>query len=47
MYWGEQIGLDKVLAGMKAFQAKMGEQFKPSALLEKLAAEGGKFADAK
>ncbi len=47
MYWGEQIGLDKVLAGMKDFQSKIGEQFKPSALLEKLVADGKKFADAK
>jgi len=47
MYWGEQIGLDKVLAGMKDFQAKIGEQFKPSALLEKLVAEGKKFSDVK
>jgi 3-hydroxyacyl-CoA dehydrogenase len=47
MYWGEKVGLDKVLAGMKAFQAKMGDQFKPSALLEKLVAEGKKFSDVK
>jgi 3-hydroxyacyl-CoA dehydrogenase len=47
MYWGEQIGLAKVLEGMKAFQAQMGEQFKPSALLEKLVADGKKFADVK
>ncbi|HTT98705.1 MAG TPA: 3-hydroxyacyl-CoA dehydrogenase NAD-binding domain-containing protein [Rhizomicrobium sp.] len=47
MYWGEQIGLDKVLAGMKDFQSKMGEQFKPSALLEKLVSEGKKFSDVK
>ena len=47
MYWGEQIGLDKVLNGMKDFQAKMGDQFKPSALLEKLVADGKKFSDAK
>jgi 3-hydroxyacyl-CoA dehydrogenase len=47
MYWGEQIGLDKVLAGMKDFQSKMGEQFKSSALLEKLVAEGKKFSDVK
>jgi len=47
MYWGERVGLDKVLAGMKAFQAKMGDAFKPSALLEKLAAEGKKFGDVK
>jgi 3-hydroxyacyl-CoA dehydrogenase len=43
MYWGDQIGLDKVQAKMKEFQAKMGDQFKPSALLEKLAGESQKF----
>jgi 3-hydroxyacyl-CoA dehydrogenase len=30
---------------MKEFQAKMGDQFKPAPLLEKLVAEGKKFAD--
>ncbi|HEY1708763.1 MAG TPA: 3-hydroxyacyl-CoA dehydrogenase NAD-binding domain-containing protein [Rhizomicrobium sp.] len=45
MHYGDQIGLDKVLAKMKEFQATMGDAFKPSALLEKLAAEGKKFAD--
>ncbi len=47
MYYGDRIGLDKVLARMKEFQAKMGDAFKPSALLEKLVAEGKKFADVK
>jgi 3-hydroxyacyl-CoA dehydrogenase len=47
MYWGERVGLDKVLNGMKAFQAKMGDAFKPSALLETLVAEGKKFGDVK
>jgi 3-hydroxyacyl-CoA dehydrogenase len=47
MYWGEQIGLGKVLDGMKDFQAKMGDQFKPSALLETLVADGKKFSDVK
>jgi 3-hydroxyacyl-CoA dehydrogenase len=47
MYWGEKVGLDKVLAGMKSFQAKMGDAFKPSALLEKLVSEGKKFSDVK
>jgi 3-hydroxyacyl-CoA dehydrogenase len=47
MYWGEKIGLDKVLKGMKSFQAKMGDAFKPSALLEKLVSEGKKFGDVK
>jgi 3-hydroxyacyl-CoA dehydrogenase len=47
MYYGDQIGPDKVLAKMKEFQATMGDQFKPSPLLEKVVAEGKKFADIK
>ena len=48
MQYGEQVGLDKVLAKMKDFQAKMGDQFKPSAMLEKLVADGKKtFAEFK
>jgi 3-hydroxyacyl-CoA dehydrogenase len=45
MHYGDQIGLDKLLAKMKQFQATMGDAFKPAPLLEKLAAEGKKFAD--
>jgi 3-hydroxyacyl-CoA dehydrogenase len=44
MWYGDHVGLDKVLAKMKAFQASMGDQFKPAALLEKLVAEGKTFA---
>ncbi len=47
MYYGDQLGADKVLAKMKEFQATMGDQFKPSPLLEKIVAEGKKFADIK
>jgi len=47
MYWGEKIGLDKVLAKMREFQDKLGDAFKPSALLEKLVAENKKFSDMK
>ena len=43
MFWGDLIGLDKVLAGMKKMHAEMGEAYKPSALLEKLVAEGKSF----
>ena len=32
-----------MLAKLKEFQAKFGDDFKPAALLEKLAAEGGTF----
>jgi 3-hydroxyacyl-CoA dehydrogenase len=47
MHYGDQVGADKVLAKMKEFQGAMGEAFKPSALLEKLVAEGKKFSDIK
>ena len=43
MWWGDQIGLDKVLAGMKTLQAQMGDLYKPAALLEKMVAEGKSF----
>ena len=43
MWWGDYVGLDKVLAKMKEFQAQMGEVYKPAALLETMVAEGKKF----
>ncbi|HZL01474.1 MAG TPA: 3-hydroxyacyl-CoA dehydrogenase NAD-binding domain-containing protein [Caulobacteraceae bacterium] len=46
MYFGDQIGLGKVLARMREFEAQMGETFKPAPLLEKLAAEGKHFQGA-
>ena len=45
MFYADQIGPDKVLAKMKEFQATMGDDFKPAALLEKLVAEGKRFQD--
>jgi len=47
MHYGDLVGAEKVLAKMQAFQAKMGDVFKPSALLEKLVADGKKFSDIK
>jgi 3-hydroxyacyl-CoA dehydrogenase len=47
MFYGETIGLDKVLAKMKQFEGTMGDDFKPSSLLEKLAGEGKGFKDVK
>ena len=48
MMYGDQIGgPEKVLAKMKEFQGSMGDDFKPAALLEKLAAEGKTFGDLK
>jgi 3-hydroxyacyl-CoA dehydrogenase len=46
MFWGELVGLDTILAKMQDFQAKFGDDFKPSALLERLAAERKGFKDA-
>jgi 3-hydroxyacyl-CoA dehydrogenase len=45
MFYGDQIGLPKVLDKMKEFQGQMGDVFKPSALLEKLVADGKRFQD--
>ena len=46
MFYGDLIGGPaKVLEKMKEFQGTMGDDFKPSALLEKLVAEGKKFSD--
>ncbi len=47
MFYGDTIGLDKVLARMKEWQSQMGDAFKPSALLEKMVAEGKRFQDLK
>ncbi len=43
MWWGDFTGLAKVLDKMKQYQAQMGDAYKPSALLEKLASEGKRF----
>jgi 3-hydroxyacyl-CoA dehydrogenase len=44
MFWGDQQGLPKVLAAMQRYQAQMGDAYKPSALLEKMAVEGKRFS---
>jgi 3-hydroxyacyl-CoA dehydrogenase len=45
MWWGDYVGLDKVLGKMREFQATMGDTFKPAALLEQLVSEGKRFQD--
>jgi 3-hydroxyacyl-CoA dehydrogenase len=45
MWYGDLIGLDKVLAKMKEWQSQMGDVFRPAALLEKLVAEGKKITE--
>jgi 3-hydroxyacyl-CoA dehydrogenase len=47
MFYGDTVGLDKVLAKMKSFESQMGADFAPSKLLEKLAGEGKRFQDLK
>ena len=44
MFWADQQGLDKVLDGVKKFQADYGDPWKPAPLLEKLVKEGKNFA---
>jgi 3-hydroxyacyl-CoA dehydrogenase len=46
MFTADTIGLKTVLGKLKEFQARFGDDFKPSALLERLAAEGGSFSKA-
>ena len=43
MFYADEVGLKTVLARFKEFDARFGDDFKPAALLEKLAAEGGRF----
>jgi 3-hydroxyacyl-CoA dehydrogenase len=43
MFWGDQVGLAKVLEKMKEFQATMGDVYAPAPLLETLAAGGKRF----
>ncbi|MFZ5670521.1 MAG: 3-hydroxyacyl-CoA dehydrogenase NAD-binding domain-containing protein [Pseudomonadota bacterium] len=45
MFYADQIGLPKIVERLKHYQNQMGDFFKPSALLEKLAAEGKGFRE--
>ncbi|HEX3653611.1 MAG TPA: 3-hydroxyacyl-CoA dehydrogenase NAD-binding domain-containing protein [Rhizomicrobium sp.] len=47
IWYGDLIGLDKVLSRMREWRDSMGDEFKPSALLEKLVSEGKSFRDVK
>ena len=46
MFFADTVGLKTVLDKLKEFQATFGDDFKPAALIEKLAAEGGAFSKA-
>jgi 3-hydroxyacyl-CoA dehydrogenase len=43
MFYADTVGLPKVLETMREYHSRLGEFWKPAALLEKLAAEGGRF----
>ncbi|WP_166366477.1 3-hydroxyacyl-CoA dehydrogenase NAD-binding domain-containing protein [Pseudomonas akapageensis] len=45
MFYADSLGLDKVLARVQEFHERFGAWWKPAPLLEKLAAEGRRFAD--
>ena len=45
MFYGDLVGLDRVLARMKDLEARFGPELKPAGLLERLVAEGRGFKD--
>ena len=45
MFWADTIGLDRVVAKLKEFEAQYGAEFTPSPLLVKLAKEGGRLSE--
>ncbi len=45
MFYADTVGLDKVCESLNHLHEKHGDMFKPSALLERLAAEGKTFQD--
>ena len=47
MFYGDTVGLPKVLAKMREFEAALGADFKPAKMLETMAQEGKRFQDLK
>ena len=45
MFYGDTVGLGRVLERMRAFEARLGDDFKPAGLLDRLVAEGKGFSD--
>jgi 3-hydroxyacyl-CoA dehydrogenase len=43
MFYADLVGLDKVVAALKGYEAALGDRFTPAPLLERLAAEGKGF----
>ena len=47
MFYGDTVGLAKVLETMRDFESRLGADFKPARLLETMVAEGKRFQDLK
>ncbi len=45
MFWADMVGLDTILEGLKKFQERFGDVWKPAPLIEKLVREGKGFKD--
>ena len=45
MHYANTVGLQKIVDRLKDYEARLGDRFKPAALLEKLAKDGKTFAD--
>jgi 3-hydroxyacyl-CoA dehydrogenase len=45
MFYADLTGPGKVVAKLKEFEATMGQDFKPAALLEEVVAQGGRLQD--
>ena len=45
MFYGDSLGLDRVRDKMHEFHARLGDEFRPAALLESLAGSGRRFQD--
>ena len=43
MFWADQVGLDKIVAGLEKYKAKLGDDFTISKLLADKAAKGETF----
>jgi 3-hydroxyacyl-CoA dehydrogenase len=44
MFWADAVGLRKILTDIEALHKKYGAHWKPSPLLQRLAANGGSFS---
>ena len=45
MWWGDHVGLQKIVDALNGYADRMGEDYRPAPLLVQLAAEGKRFQD--